>query len=318
MYSSFPPNFKDMEIMTTYSESQILHELVPVLEQELNRHLAQSKDWMPHRIAAGDTGSGSVHPGAQAALVLNLLTEDNLPSYHRAVSQAFSASTTGDESWRAWIDIWTAEESRHALAMRDYLLHSGRCNDWFDSDDYERRRMSMMRRGWHPTGKSPLRFLIYVSVQELATRISHRRTGQISGDPMLDRLLTQVASDENLHMILYRNLVSAALDLEPILTVKALEAELLAFEMPGSDEERFRSTARRMASLGIYNLRIHHDEVVLPLMRFWRLPERDLPVAAEESRTRIAAALALLDAAADRQQDKIEQARHEQPIGVER
>jgi len=52
-----------------------------------------------------------------------------------------------------------------------------------------------------------------VSFQELATRVAHRNTGRISGDPVCDQLLARVAADENLHMIFYRNLLAAAFEL---------------------------------------------------------------------------------------------------------
>jgi acyl-[acyl-carrier-protein] desaturase len=50
--------------------------------------------------------------------VVNLLTEDNLPSYHREIYQSFGP----DGAWGTWIGRWTAEEGRHGMAIRDYLL----------------------------------------------------------------------------------------------------------------------------------------------------------------------------------------------------
>ena len=51
-------------------------------------------------------------------MVTNLLTEDNLPSYHRAIAEHFSL----DDAWGAWVNRWTVEESRHGIALRDYLV----------------------------------------------------------------------------------------------------------------------------------------------------------------------------------------------------
>jgi acyl-[acyl-carrier-protein] desaturase len=240
--------------------------------------------------------------------VLNLLTEDNLPSYHREAAQAFAVGGTGREVWGEWLDTWTAEESRHSLALRDYLhSRSGSSGD-FDLDDYERRRMRMLRAGWHPVDKTPLRFLAFVAVQELATRISHRNTGQRGGEQCLDRLLAQIAFDENLHMLLYRNLVGVAIDIDPAAMLAALVAELASFEMPGAKEPQFRAVARRMASAGIYNLRIHASDVVAPLLRYWRVFERRLPNEAEPYRELLATGLAQLDLAAVRQSERIAQA----------
>ena len=57
--------------------------------------------------------------------------------------------------------------------------------------------------------------MAYVSFQELATRVSHRNTGKATGDPIADQLLARIATDENLHMVFYRNLVAAALEIAP-------------------------------------------------------------------------------------------------------
>lgn len=56
-----------------------------------------------------------------------------------------------------------------------------------------------------------------------------------------------------------------------------------------------------MASAGIYDLRLHHDEVVLPLLRHWRVLELEgLGAPGEQAREELVAALAALDARASR------------------
>ena len=44
-------------------------------------------------------------------------------------------------------------------------------------------------------------------------RDPHRNTGKYTDDPMCEQLLQRIAADENLHMIFYRNLLGAALEL---------------------------------------------------------------------------------------------------------
>ena len=55
--------------------------------------------------------------GLRSALLVNLLTEDNLPHYFRAIDQIFGA----DGPWGEWSRRWTAEEGRHSIVIRDYL-----------------------------------------------------------------------------------------------------------------------------------------------------------------------------------------------------
>ena len=47
--------------------------------------------------------------------------------------------------------------------------------------------------------------VIYVTFQELATRVSHRNTGKACNETVADQLLQRVSADENLHMIFYRD-----------------------------------------------------------------------------------------------------------------
>ena len=107
--------------------------------------------------------------------------------------------------------------------------------------------------------------------------------------------------DENLHMIFYRNIVQAALELAPSQTMRAITDEVVDFKMPGSVIPGFGRKAVQMAMAGIYDLRIHHDDIVMPLIRQWRLFElEDLDEEGERARQELAAALAELDTQATR------------------
>jgi acyl-[acyl-carrier-protein] desaturase len=75
--------------------------------------------------------------------------------------------------------------------------------------------------------------MAYAAFQELATRISHRNTGRYSDDPVADKIMVRVAADENLHMMFYRDIVAAALQVDPSAAVQAITGEVLGFDMPG-------------------------------------------------------------------------------------
>jgi acyl-[acyl-carrier-protein] desaturase len=235
----------------------------------------------------------ALSPIARTALEVNLLTEDNLPSYHREVERAFGR----DSAWGTWVNRWTAEEGRHAFCIRDYLL----VTRGVDPDELERARMDTMETGFDSGDKPLLNVCAYVSFQELATRVSHRNTGRYTEEPVAEKLLTRVAMDENLHMIFYRNIVSAALELAPNQTIRAITDEVVGFEMPGSIIPGFARKAVQMAKAGIYDLRIHHDDIVSPLLRQWQVFELEgLDADGEKAREDLAAAVSALDAQAAR------------------
>jgi acyl-[acyl-carrier-protein] desaturase len=156
--------------------------------------------------------------------------------------------------------------------------------------------MVHMVAGYDSGDKSMLEALAYVSFQELATRISHRNTGRASGCPVAEQLLTRVATDENLHMVFYRNLVDAAFDIAPNATMQAITREVINFQMPGSTMPGFAENALTIAKAGIYDLRSHLDDVVRPVLRFWRVFERDdLDGDGERARNELAAFLDLVE-----------------------
>ncbi len=293
--------------MTVLSDTALLTELEAEVEKNLNRHLEVAQEWMPHEYVpwslgrdfadlGGDAWSpeqSSLSPIARTALEVNLLTEDNLPSYHREIDRAFGR----DSAWGTWVNRWTAEEGRHAFCIRDYLL----VTRGVDPTELERARMETMEQGYDSDDKKLLNVCAYVSFQELATRVSHRNTGRYTEEPIAEKLLTRVAKDENLHMIFYRNLVTAALELSPSQTMRAITEEVVGFQMPGSIIPGFNRKAVQIAKAGIYDLRIHHDDIVAPLLRGWGVWELEgLDEDGEKAREELAHAVAALDEAATR------------------
>jgi acyl-[acyl-carrier-protein] desaturase len=295
------------------TQTEMLIELEQVVEENLNRHLRVAKEWFPHEYVPwsdgrnfdgpldGDPWSPRDSPMsdvARSSLIVNLLTEDNLPSYHHEIAILFGR----DAAWGDWVHRWTAEEGRHGIALRDYLLTSRAV----DPVQLERLRMDHMSTGYESAHSEDLiRSLAYVSFQELATRVSHRNTGKLTDDPVADALLAKVAADENLHMIFYRNLLGAALELSPNQTMRAVTDVVTTFQMPGTDIAGFQRKAVEMAIAGVYDLRQHRDEVVAPVLRFWKVFEVEgLDAEGEKAREELAAFMEELDKQASRFEEK--------------
>jgi acyl-[acyl-carrier-protein] desaturase len=271
------------------TDLQLIRELEPVAEAGLRQHLASTRNWNPHDYVPWTEGSDFRQLGghdwsldesrlseiARIAMVTNLLTEDNLPSYHRAIAEHFSL----DDAWGAWVNRWTVEESRHGIALRDYLVVTRAV----DPNALEMARIGQVTAGFSPgqqgqgsvRPESMLDALVYVTFQELATRVSHRNTGRACQEPIADQLLRRVSADENLHMIFYRGVGAAALDVAPDQAMHSICRILKNFQMPGFSIPNFRRNAVKIAVGGIYDLRQHLDEVVLPVLRYWRIFERD-------------------------------------------
>ena len=166
--------------------------------------------------------------------------------------------------------------------------------------------MTQLQQGYDLGAPDTLHGLAYVAFQELATRISHRNTGRYSNDPVADKIMVRIAADENLHMVFYRDVLSAAIKLQPSATVRAIVDEVLRFQMPGAGIPGFMRKAAQMATAGIYNLRVHRDEVLMPILRHWRIFELEgLDAAAEDARRRLAEHLDALEVAAQRFEERL-------------
>src|SRR5919107_40100 len=238
-------------------DAALLIELEPEVARLYDRHAGMAQEWFPHDFIPYRLGRDfdkepwtpdqpRLTGVAQTSFEVNLLTEDNLPSYHRLIHGMFGA---GDGAWINWIGRWTAEEGRHAIVLRDYLTVTRN----LDPVALERGRMTQLQAGYDRDTIDTLRGLAYVAFQELATRISHKNTGKYSQDPVADRIMSRIAADENLHMVFYRDILGAALKLDPSAAVQAIVAEVLAFEMPGAGIPGFLRKAATIAKAGIYD-----------------------------------------------------------------
>jgi acyl-[acyl-carrier-protein] desaturase len=297
------------------TDLELLRELEPVVEENLNRHLEMRKDWNPHDYVPWSDGRNYYALGGQdwdveqsklselarVAMFTNLLTEDNLPSYHREIAMNFGM----DGAWGNWINRWTAEENRHGIALRDYLVVTRS----IDPVALEQTRIQQMTNGFSPGQNSQGRLFAeslfdsvsYVTFQELATRVSHRNTGKACNEPVADQLLARVSADENLHMIFYRNVTEAGLAIAPDQALRSIHRVLRNFQMPGYSIPEFRRNAVIIAVGGVYDPRQHLQDVMMPVLRKWRIFERnDFSAESEPLREDLAALVVELEASIDK------------------
>jgi acyl-[acyl-carrier-protein] desaturase len=289
--------------VTDYSASTtaLLNELAPTAEALYERHVSTCKPWYPHEIVPWSLGRDFTEGEAwdpqdfplpdaiRSALYVNLLTEDNLPYYFQTVDRMFSR----DSIWKVWSHRWTAEEARHSIAIRDYLTITRA----IDPRALEDGRMVQMSGGEVPQPETPLDGVVYVALQELATRIAHRNTGRLLQESAADHpaikagydVMARVATDENFHYLFYRDLASAAFKVDPSGTVIALERQVREFEMPGTGIIGFAAHAKAIADANIYNLIQHHEQILVPVvLRHWAVDKLEgLTAEAEQARQKL-------------------------------
>lgn len=277
----------------------VLDVLTPVAETLFEHHIDKARPWYPHRIVPrGKLGTADVAQPAASALYINLLTEDNLPHYFLEISDLFGS----DGIWGRWARRWTSEEGRHSIVIRNYVEERGLLN----LDELEDARMAQVAGGQIPHPKNVLEGFVYVALQELATRVAHRNTGEWMPDPVGKEVMVRVAADESLHYAFYRDVVKAALEHFPAETLAAIASIVRTFHMPGTGIPNYRVHADAIAEAGIYDAYLYVNAVLRPcIFQQWKIREvSSVSEEATESYRRIVRRVAAVERMAGLEHDE--------------
>ncbi len=179
---------------------------------------------------------------------------------------------------RTWFYAnWGYEESKHSLALGDWLLRSGQRSEEQMADLEEK----IFQWEWNLPHDSHLGMLVYAMVQEVATWLNYRnlrlRTEERGGDPALSKLLTLVSVDERAHHSFFRQCFELYLKLDRETSLAQLRRVMNDFAMPAIHE--MADSRRRIAqikALEIFNEDIYYREVYLPLLEALGVDRREM------------------------------------------
>jgi acyl-[acyl-carrier-protein] desaturase len=168
---------------------------------------------------------------------------------------------------RAWmLANWGYEESKHSMALADWLIRSGHRTEE-QMADLDGVLFSAEWELPHDNGRA---MVCYTAVQELATWIHYKNLRAIVGeqnDPALCQALKLVAIDERAHADFFKKLVKIYLEYDRPGTLEQLRRVLNSFKMPATHmmaDGRRREEAVR--SLRLFDYDIYHYQVVEPLL----------------------------------------------------
>jgi acyl-[acyl-carrier-protein] desaturase len=153
-----------------------------------------------------------------------------------------------------------------------------------------------------------------VSFQELATRVSHRNTGKLRRHLCEQMTAARGRRREPAHDLL-PELLAAALEIAPNEAMRAITMWSRAFQMPGYTIDGFLRKSVAIANRGIYDLRLHHDEVLMPVLRKWKVFELEgLDAEGEKAREELADFMGGLEVAAKKFEERREARRARQKL----
>lgn len=273
-----PPSSNVATRFGTPEQIEVLTAMEPMVAGAMGEHLERRKLWFPNDLMPADAELGAEADEAAAllrqrakglpdtvrvAVALNLLTEEGLPHFHRLI--AFHMSN--ESVWRAWNNVWTAEEDRHGCALRDYTRDAR----LFNMGPLEHLQYQYIAAGFDPEWhQDPYRLLAYTSLQEKATQISHANTGRLAGnyEPDLQKVLAHLAGDEGRHYQFYRVCFAEALKLDPNRALSALLKVTLGFAMPGHNIAGFDELSEVLRRANIFGPR-QYLKIVVELLDYW-------------------------------------------------
>ncbi|MYR06282.1 acyl-ACP desaturase [Gordonia sp. SID5947] len=232
--------------MNALTEDELIIALEKALPEIAEEHQAAANPWNPHDWVPWESGrnfaflggedwdssQASLSEEARAAVLALLLTKDNLPSYHRVIAIHFPAFS----DWRQLVGVWTAEDNRHAIVLRDYLVVTRA----IDPVDAEERRRVHVTAGYRQhtedvQGLGPLDVLALMAVHENQCVAFIEKLSAATTDDVFKQILAKIAGDDALQAKTFAAFLNAGLVADQEGTVRALDRALTDVAPIGSD-----------------------------------------------------------------------------------
>ncbi|MGQ4616466.1 acyl-ACP desaturase [Nocardia sp. R7R-8] len=266
-------------MQTLLTDRELLESLAVDVELLLRKHMDVADGWQPHDFVPWDDGrnfafldgtdwaaeQSELSETAKLALTVSVLIADNLPSYHREIGKHLR---TG--AWWRWVGRWTAEENRHEITIRNYLVVTRAV----DPVELERLRMEHMTKGFRRPAMHLLDVLATSAFEEAASALRHRNIAALGENPLVTAIAERIALDDELQSVFFADLVAAALDLAPDQTVRAIADRVAGFEVPTVTLPDGRSSDVVLAEAGVYDRAKEGELVFAPLLKRWNIFSR--------------------------------------------
>jgi acyl-[acyl-carrier-protein] desaturase len=187
-----------------------------------------------------------------------------LPDY---IGKALAMPQVRGSRGRAWFHAnWGYEESKHSMALGDWLLRSGLRSE----EEMADLEGQVFDHEWNLPSDSPLGMVLYGMTQELATWLNYRnlrhRVDEV-GDPALSRLLGYIMVDERCHHDFYKRVAQLCLLQDRAGTLEELRRVVQTFAMPAlhmlADS---RQRVAELKALHIFDEDIFFRDVLRPLL----------------------------------------------------
>jgi acyl-[acyl-carrier-protein] desaturase len=225
------------------------------LYREYFNHAERKRRWSLEDGIPWDQCNRALDPAVAEVVQTFCSVELFLPDYLSKLLPQVRASRG-----RAWfLANWGYEESKHALALGDWLLRSGQRSDEQMAD----MESELFENEYMLPHDSALGMLCYTVFQELATWLHYKNLRGVlarsGGDPALDRVLLLLSIDERAHYDFFMRLTRLYLEIDRPATLDQLRRVVNTFQMPAV----FMFADSRQRVEAVRSLRIFDEEIFL-------------------------------------------------------
>lgn len=181
---------------------------------------------------------------------------------------------------QAWFSAnWAYEESKHSVALMEYLLRSGRRTptEMFDLQS------QLMQVEWKMPFDTARQMTIYGCFQEMATfviYVKQEQTAKAAGDDCLATIFRLNARDEIAHCRFYEDVVKVLLEEDRAATLRDIAHVSRKFEMPGVGiVPNYEERVKVMREEGKVDRSVFLQKVFFPVLKYLEVSRQDLQEA---------------------------------------
>ncbi|MSP25498.1 MAG: acyl-ACP desaturase [Myxococcales bacterium] len=180
-------------------------------------------------------------------------------------------------SW--WQANWGYEESKHSLALGEYLVRSGKRTQ----DQMFALHETLFAKKWEAPFDTARQMTLYGVVQEQATFViycKHREFARRAGDECLHAIYDYIARDEIAHTRFYQAVTEALLEEDRPGTLADLALVFANFKMPGVDlVPDYDERILKMREEGGVDRDLFIRKVYLPVLKFLNIGRHEMLAA---------------------------------------
>jgi len=195
-----------------------------------------------------------------------------LPDY---VSQGINV--VRESFGQVWFQAnWAYEESKHAVALKEYLLRTGQRT----YDQIYAYEQAIFARRWNKPFSTCRQMTVYGAIQEMTTFVIYMKQEKMAsaqGDELLASIYSYIARDEIAHCRFYEKVIGLLLEEDPEGTKQDLAYVFRHFTMPAYDLiPSYDDRIRVMRTAGI-DRGVFIRDVWLTILKRLGLTRHDLP-----------------------------------------